>query len=123
LPPELKHRIAELSSLKSLAALAQTHPSYQREAEQALYHTISVLTRNDASLKCIETLARNPEKAALVRFLTMESARNNVEKNRRAMAYLLKALINMHSLSDFRVRMRQGEIPGRMIKILYKILW
>ena len=67
LPSELKHRIAELSSHDSLASLARTHTAYQREAELALYRTLS-----DPSTNCLETLATNSEKAGFVRFLTLE---------------------------------------------------
>jgi hypothetical protein len=44
LPSELRSLIAELlvSSPNSLAALAKTHSAYQREAEKALYDTISI---------------------------------------------------------------------------------
>jgi len=105
LPSELKYLIAELcsESSDSLAALARTHTTYQKEAEKALYHTVSISASCDDSLKCMDTLATNSEKAALVRFLTIEYARNNIDKNQRVMTYLLKSLINMHSLSDFRV--------------------
>ena len=122
LPSELKHDIAKLTSPKTLAALARTHTGYQREAEQVLYHTISILTLNDDSLKCMETLATNPKKAALVHFLTIESTRNNIDENQEAMTYLLKSLVNMHSLSDLRVR-THDEVKTPMRKKLNEILW
>ena len=123
LPSELKCLIVELSSgsPNSLAALARTHSSYQREAERALYDTISIFTSRDDSLKCMETLATNPEKAAFVRFLTIEYARDNIVKNRRVTTYLLQSLLNMHSLSDFRIRSRPGD--EAQMKGLDKILW
>src|SRR5271156_1064949 len=106
LPSELKHHIAELSSANSLASLARTHSSYRLESEQALYRTLSVLTCEDESLRCLETLSTNPEKAAYVRSLSMElnpkkATRSNKIKglNLRAMSHLLKGLINMHYLS------------------------
>ena len=122
LPSELKYRIAELSSCNSLASLARTHTAYQREAEQTLYRTLFIHTRDDDSLKCLDTLATNSEKAGFVCFLTMECVRNENNENRRAMTYLLKALINMHSLSDFRLRMRCDE-TDTWIEDLDDILW
>ena len=123
LPSELKRIIVELSSgsPNSLAALALTHTSYQREAEKALYDTLSIFAFSDDAFKCMETLATNPEKAALVHFLTVEYARNNIDKNRRVTTYLSKSLINMHSLSDFRVRSRPADTA--QMKALGKILW
>jgi hypothetical protein len=125
LPLELKRLIVELSSESpnSLAALARTHTAYHREAEKALYHTLSIFASSDGSLKCLETLATNSEKSALVCFLIIEYARNNIDKNRTVTTYLSKTLINMHSLSDFRVRARPGKDEARMIKRLGKILW
>ena len=123
LPPELKCLIVELSSgsPNSLAALARTHTSFQKAAENALYHTLSIFVYNDDSLKCMETLATNSVKAALVHFLTIEYAPDDLDKNRRAATYLSKSLINMHSLSDLRVRSRpDGE---EHMKGLDKILW
>ncbi|KAF8800009.1 hypothetical protein BYT27DRAFT_7118759, partial [Phlegmacium glaucopus] len=105
LPPELKHHITKLSSPHSLASLARTHTAYQREAEQALYHTLSIRPFKESSLICLETLATNPEKAGFVRFLTMECAPNKTYSDQQAMAYLFKALVNMRALSDFRSRM------------------
>ena len=126
LPAELKHHIVRLSSgsLNSLAALARTHTTYQREAEKALYDTLFICTDSDDSMKCMETLATNPGKAALVRFLTVEYTRDNIRNNNRKITtYLSKSLINMHSLSDFRVRSRPGDKEEKMIKGLSKILW
>ena len=91
-----------------MAALARTHTSFQREAEKALYDTISIFSGGKDSLKCMETLATNPKKAALVRFLIIEYARHDKVENRKVTTYLSKSLINMHSLSDFRVRSRPG---------------
>ena len=128
LPSELKHRIAELSSQDTLLSLARTHSAIQREAEQALYRTIS-----DPSLKCLETLATNSEKAGFVHFL-MERIHpstgpltvqmmDHLFKLKRV--YLLNALVNMHCLSDLRL-----QLPGRYcddiqpwIKSLDEILW
>jgi len=108
---ELKHRIVELSSHDSLAALARTHTAYQREAEQALYHTLSC-----PSFKCLKTLATNSEKAGFVRSLTMEYIRNeNDDHVRPAIDCLLDALVNMHSLSDFRLRIRRYEVQPWMV--------
>ena len=39
LPSELKCLIVKLLSPNSLAALAQTHTAFQREAEKSLYET------------------------------------------------------------------------------------
>jgi hypothetical protein len=123
IPLELKRLIVELSSgsPSSLAALARTHTSYQREAEKALYDTLYIYSSSDDSLKCLETLSTNSEKATLVRFLTIVYARDNIHKNRRLTTYLSKCLINMHSLSDFRVRSHPNE--AQMMKGLSKILW
>ena len=114
LPPELKHRIVELSSHDSLASLTRTHTTYQREAEQALYHTLS-----NPCLNCLETLSKNSEKAGFVRFLTMDNENDNYW---REMDYLLNALVNMYSLSDFRVRKPRYEAQP-WIECLDKILW
>jgi hypothetical protein len=133
LPSELKHLIAELLAIvssasttrSSLAAMARTHPSYQREAERALYNTLLIHAYADKYLKCMEILARNQEKAALVRSLTIEYARctgsGNIDKNRKVTTYLSKSLINMHTLSDLRIRvLPDGE--GMSLE-LEKILW
>jgi len=73
-------------------------------------------------LKCMKTLATNSEKAALVRFLTIEYPYDHINRNceRRMTTYLLKSLINMRSLSDFRVRPRLGmeELTKGLGKIL-----
>jgi hypothetical protein len=122
LPAELKHLIVELSSTDSLAALARTHSAYQSVAEKALYHTISIDASSNDSLRCLETLAENSEKAAFVRFLTIEYTYDNIDKNQRVTTCLSKSLINMHSLSDFRVRSWPGEAEEEM-KDLGKILW
>ena len=123
--PELKHLIVELSSTDtgSLVALARTHSAYQREAEKALYDTISICAFRNDSFKCLETLANNLEKAAFVRFPTIEYADDNIDNNRRVTTYLLQSLINMHSLSDFRVRSHFGKPETQMMKGLAKIVW
>ena len=132
LPAELKCRIVELSSgsPSSLAALARTHTAFQREAEKALYDTLCIRVYRDDSLKCMETLATNSEKAALVRFLIIEYALeiwsdNNLQRVTLVTSYLSKSLINMQSLSDFRVKSRCGaSCPGaKMIERLGKIFW
>ena len=75
----------------------------------------------------METLATNPEKAALVRFLTIDlgySRDKIIDENiRKVMTYLSKSLINMHSLSDLRVRSWHGEVEAEMMKGLGEILW
>ena len=118
LPSELKHRIAELSSKDTLTSLARTHPAFQSEAEQALYRTLS-----NPSLICFETLATNPEKAGFVHFLTMECFRQKQKNWRTTMEYLLDALVNMHCLSDFRLRFLRGFEGKPWIESLDKILW
>lgn len=131
LPSELKSLITKLltqastthRSHKSLAALARTHTAYQKEAEKALYHTLYICATSDKFLKCMETLAKHPEKAALVRFLTVEYAYNNTKKNRRVTTYLSKSLVNMHMLSDFRIKSCDGGVEAPLIKSLGKILW
>lgn len=101
--------------------MALTHTSYQRDAERALYADLSIYASSDDSLKCMETLATNPEKAALVCFLTVQYTRDEFDNNQKVTTYLSKSLINMHSLSDFRVRSRPGE--EAQTKGLDKILW
>jgi hypothetical protein len=133
LPLELRSLITELlvSSPNSLAALARTHSSYQREAEKALYNTISVSIHRDSyqDLRCMETLATNSEKAALVRSLSFEYySRYHTMTIPRVSTYLLKSLINMHALSDLRVRsipneVSDSEVEIQMVKGLGKILW
>jgi hypothetical protein len=131
LPLELVHLIVELSSgsPSSLAALARTHSSYQRKAEKALYDTLCICASSEDSLKCMETLASNPEKAALVRFLTIEYINNSESESEsrervgRVTTYLSKSLINMHSLSDFRLRSRLFNLGNAWMKGLSKILW
>ena len=126
LPSELVHIIVELSSdsPSSLAALALTHSSCQGKAEMALYDTLWICASSENSLKCVEALASNPEKAALVRFLTIEYT-DNMDENRegRLTTYLSKSLINMHSLSDFRLRSRRRNLGKAWMKDLSKILW
>jgi hypothetical protein len=104
-----------------LAALARTHTAFQREAEKALYDTVYIYTDDDNSLKCMETLATNSEKAGLVRFLIFEYTSDNIRKIQRVTTYLSKSLINMQSLSDFRIRSRPGK--EEIITDLDKILW
>jgi hypothetical protein len=126
LPSELKCLIVEQcsGSPSSLAAWARTHPAYQSEAEKVLYDTIFIYTSRSNSLKCMETLAKNSEKAAFVRSLTVEYAPDNKNGNRRVMNYLLKSLINMNSLSDFRVKSRCDTAETQMMKgLLDEILW
>ena len=127
LPSELKCLIVELCSCSpnSLAALARTHAAYQREAEKALYDTICIYASSNSnnSLKCMETLAKNPKKAAFVRSLTLEYAWDKINRNRRITNYLLKSLINMDSLSDFRVRSGPNKAETQMMKSLGKIVW
>jgi hypothetical protein len=128
LPLELKHLIVlELSSdsPSSLAALALTHTSYQREAEKALYDGLYIIAHRDESLKCMKTLATNLKKAALVRFLTIEYVYDDLANNRSVMTYLSKSIINMHTLSDIRIRSHPGDYAKTMKKgeRLGKILW
>lgn len=119
LPSELKHHIAELSSPSSLASLARTHTAYKRVAEQALYNTISLFPNDVNSLTCVETLAMNSEKAAFVRFLTMQFWGDHHWDTRSIfITYLLKALINMHFLSDLRLRSHNNEWIDDVRKIL-----
>ena len=120
LPSELKHRIVELSSRDSLASLARTHTAYQSEAEQALYRTIS-----NPSLNCLETLATNSEKAGFVRFLAMGHVDYETDDcHRKSIDYLLSnVLVNMHSLSDFRLRMPPCEVQPWIESRIIKILW
>ena len=135
LPSELKHRIAELSSRGSLASLARTHTAFQREAEQALYRTLS-----DPSVKCLETLARSSEKSGFVHFLTIEFLSSSYRKKKKKkdddpgqvlINYLLSALVNMHHLSIFRLRLPPTRSMGyeiqpwvkRAVESLDKILW
>ena len=126
LPAELKCQIVELSSdsPSCLAALARTHSAYQRVAEKALYHTLSIYAYCDDSLKCMETLSTNSEKAALVHFLTVEYTVEDID-NQKVTACLSKGLINMRSLSDFRVRSGFDEAPAKMMikGLLGKNLW
>ena len=135
LPSELKHLIAaELSRYNDLAALALTHSAYRREAERVLYENISIYFATDKSLKCMETLAIYSEKAALVRSLIVEYAPlyvrdtielDNIVKNLKATIYLSKSLINMHSLSDFRLILNHNEVERQIINLsgLGDILW
>ena len=125
LSSELQCLIAELSSPKSLAALARTHSTYQRVAEKVLYTALHIYADKDKSLKCMKTLASNSEKASLVHFLAIEYACININKNWREMTYLSKSIFNMHSLSDFRVRSWPGGVDAQweFIKGLGNILW
>ena len=129
LPLEILLLIVELSSgsPSSLAALARTHPTCQREAERALYDSLSINDYNDNPLKCLETLATNSEKAALVRFLTIEYGYNNFDYNQRLTINMSKRLINMRSLSDFRIRCLSCDATlrrylGKILRSVYKIL-
>ena len=89
--------VTQLSSPDSLAALARTYTSFQRDIEQALYHTISIPIHEKVLSKCLETLAANSEKAAFVRFLTIERWLNCTNE-RKLSTYLTNALVNMHTL-------------------------
>ena len=117
LPSELKHRIAELSSKDSLLSLARTHTAIQSQAEQALYSSLS-----HPSLKCLEILATNPKKEGFVRFLKVGSECVN-DGQFAAMDYLLSALVNMHSLSDFRVFDERKLWWEKTLHMLNVILW
>ena len=124
LPLEVLLLIVALSSgsPSSLAALARTHPTCQREAERALYDSLSIHDDYDSSLKCLETLATNSEKTALVRFLIIEyDGYENFDYNQGLTTHLSNSLINMRSLSDFRIRCCPGD--EAMMKDLGKILW
>ena len=125
LPPELMHFIVKLSSgsPRILAVLARTHSAFQREADRALYDSVTIYTSRNNSLKCLETLATNPEKALFVHFLAIEYALwdENEKTNSKVTTYLTKSLINMHSLSVLRIRVRSND--GNKIKRLGKILW
>jgi hypothetical protein len=125
LPSELKYIIAKLlsSAPKSLAALARTHTAFQTEAEMALYETIYIYAEFDDSLECVGTLATNSEKAALVRSLTIEYISKNSKKTQRVTADLLKSLVNMHSLSDFRIKSVRNGVESESITRLGEILW
>jgi hypothetical protein len=105
-----------------LAALARTHSTFQREADMALYDTIFIKATSNNSFKCLKTLAKNPEKAAFVRSLIVEyyNCRNREVMN----YYLLKSLINMVSLSDFRARLHPDntEVMEGLVKILWSVL-
>ena len=68
----------------------------------------------------METLATNAVKANLVHFLAVDCVRRG--NNQEAMAYLLKALINMHTLSDLRLRTRFFAIDS-WTQDLADILW
>ena len=115
LPSELKHHIAELSSQDILASLARTHTAFQRVAEQALYRTLS-----NPSLKCLQTLATNSEKAGFVHFLSMEQ----IDRHHQAETiYLFSALYKMHFLSDLRLRLPWVPEVGSLIERLNTILW
>ena len=126
LPAELKHLIVELSSESddSLAALARTHSAFQSVAEKALYDTISIYTSCPASLECMQTLARNSKKAAFVRSLTIEYESENIENWILPISYLSRGLINMHTLSHFRVK-SYGNMDETQAKTssLSKIVW
>ena len=66
----------------------------------------------------METLATNAEKASLVHFLTVDCIYQGINGTRKVMAYLLKALINMCPLSDFRLRMGFMKIDLRPSRYL-----
>ena len=114
LPSELKHLIVELSSKDTLLSLARTHSALQREAEQALYRTLS-----NPSLKCLETLATNSEKAGFVHCL-MKCNYYPFAGSLTERVYLLNALVNMHCLTDLRL-----QLSGRSCVdiCLDEILW
>ena len=98
--------------------MARTHTAYQRQAEQALYRSLS-----SPSSKCLETLSTNSEKAGFVRSLVMEYFKFLYKNDyQQATSYLLNALVNMHSLSDLRLRMFRSE-DQIWIESLNKILW
>jgi hypothetical protein len=105
LPPELIYNIGTFCTPSSLASLAQVHTSYQREAERALYRTLSIrICPND--VKCLDTLFAHPQRASIVRSLTAEFPRWESEENSVATESLFGALGHMHALSDLRIRLR-----------------
>ena len=111
--------MTELSS-GSLTALARTHTSFQRDAEQALYHTLYIRILPHVLLTPLETLATNSEKATFVRSLTVERSASAKGENRRATTYLATALVNMHSLIDLRIYLHP---TSGWINNLTNILW
>ncbi|KAF4610557.1 hypothetical protein D9613_006704 [Agrocybe pediades] len=78
LPPELIHHIVSFCARSSLPALALAHRRLQGAAEGAMYRTIYVHIAPEsprypsADMKCLTTLATNPKKAALVRFIDVQ---------------------------------------------------
>ena len=66
-------------------------------------------------------------KAGFVRFLKVDSEcvlDDGKDNHSRAMDYLLNALVNMHSLSDFRLLdERQLWVTWKTLNSLNKILW
>ena len=71
----------------------------------------------------LETLAANSEKAGFVRFLKVECVPDDGnDDHSRAMDYLLNALVNMHSLSDFRL-FNERRLWENTLNYLNKILW
>ena len=101
---ELKHHIdTGLSSPDSLAALARTHTSFQRDGEQALYHTLYIQILPDVSWAPLEKMAANSEKATFVCSLMVERSVSAKDENWSATTYLAKALVNMRSLTDLRI--------------------
>ena len=83
----------------SLAALARTHTSFQRDAEQALHRILSIPIRKEIPLTCLEKLASNSEKATFVRSLTIEPLPDHPNENRRVTTCPTNGLVNMHTLS------------------------
>ena len=96
--------------------MARTHTAYQIEAEQALYHTLYIVTPRDITGRCLKTLASNSKKAACVHMVQID---NRIQRTNR----LWKALINMHSLHDLRIRTKNDTVVGAWIEPLNNILW
>ena len=63
-----------------------------------------------------ETLASNSKKAAYVHMVQID---NRIQRTNR----LWKALINMHSLHDLRIRTKNDTVVGAWIEPLNIILW
>jgi hypothetical protein len=120
-PPELKRPIAIFCTLGSLASLAQVHTSYQAEAESVLYRHMAIRVKsNNVALNMLEMLKDRPQKALLVRSLTVEfplRGSGKLDAVFAATASLCDVLSHMEALVDLRIRLPYDEIDTLKVQI------
>ncbi|KAF5336011.1 hypothetical protein D9611_006174 [Ephemerocybe angulata] len=115
---ELREEVLSYCDKGELAAISSTDKSFGAEAERWLYRTVSLHESRLVELvKCLETLAKNPKKAGVVKSLAVsfydsykrrtpedEATINSME----LMVHLAKGLFEMRSLTFLSFRPHEG---------------